>query len=145
MVPAQHKSFLLSLRQKRSLSDLANFLHPPSDVASGLIYKILREHPELLLDPEVMDVIAHVTGVKGSITDLDPVEVADVMKVWSLVAVCLTELQCWFGILQKLLLTADGLQHLSCDDKELDKLLIPPSPNDTDAIVSYPELCISVI
>lgn len=125
MVPEDHKHFLLSLRQKRSLSDLSEFLHPPTEVASGLIYKILRDHPELLFDPEVMDVIAHLTGVKGSVTDLDPAEVADVMK--------------------KVLLTADGLQHLTCDDKELDKLLIPPNANDTAKIVSWPPCQFGVV
>ena len=83
LAPDQHREFIRSLRHKRStsLGNLNDMLNPPPDLAKGLIYQILRENPKLLFDPEVMDVIGHLTGTTGSPTDLDPKEVADVMKV----------------------------------------------------------------
>lgn len=81
--PEQHHQMLWDLRQKRSLDDFLShdLLTPPTGIATGLIYKILRDNPQLLFDPEVMDVIGHLTGTTGSPSDLDPKEVADVIKV----------------------------------------------------------------
>lgn len=47
---------------------------------NGLIYKIIAQDPELLEDPEVLDVIRQVTGFGGK-TGLNPYEVTDVLKV----------------------------------------------------------------
>lgn len=144
LLPEDHQLLVSEFRSKRSLSDL--FLKPPKEVAGGLIYKIIARNPRLLFDPEVRDVIEHLTGIKGSASDLDPVEVIDVAKVpsdydyskhesLSMYIFCIFSSAIWFFI-QKVLLSSDGLQHLTCDNKELDKILIPPSPSDSATIVS---------
>ena len=53
--------------------------HP--ELTQGLIYKVIKEDPALLLNPEVQDVMQKMLGFKKGSQGPDPKEVADVLKV----------------------------------------------------------------
>ena len=60
--------------------DLLDPAFTGSSAEGGLIYRIIASDPELLMDPEVRDVILKITGFEGDRT-VDPLELLDVMRV----------------------------------------------------------------
>ena len=63
-----------------------------SQAASKLASQMLLDHPQYLMDPEVMKVVGVLLGF-NSPSQLDPVLVADVLKVGVTRNVC----PCWLG------------------------------------------------
>jgi hypothetical protein len=82
---------------------------------TGLIYRTLRNNPSLLKDPEVLDVVAKLTGFEPS-SEVDPVEMVDVLT--------------------KVFLTADNLRYMTCTPGEMERVLVPPAGNNTHTLVS---------
>ena len=81
---------------------------------TGLIYKTIRNNPELMQDPEVVDVIAKLLGFEDS-NEINPIEMVDVLK--------------------KIFLTADNLKYMTCTPDEIEQILIPEAENGTQALV----------
>ena len=113
-----------------------------------------KENPQLLADPEVRRVLGQLMGLStgSDNSEIKPLEVADVMKVHMLgplsglftsEIVFETAILNWdmtfhktLCVLQKILLTPSTLQYMTCHDDELNRILIPSTPEDGDKVVS---------
>lgn len=63
---------------------LTRFVAEHPELTQGLLYKVIKENPGLLLDPEVQDVIKQMLGFQHGGSGPDPRELADVFKVGDL-------------------------------------------------------------
>ena len=113
-----------------------------------------KENPQLLADPEVRRVLGQLMGLStgGDNFEIKPLEVAEVMKVHMLgplfglftseivfetaILNCDMTFHKTLCVLQKILLTPSTLQYMTCHDDELNRILIPSTPEDGDKVVS---------